>query len=170
MTPARCATVSWTVRLNDTAAGPHPRRRQRRSEDPRQGQGAGENGGPAGDVYVLVHVRPHPVFGRSGDNVTVTVPVTYPEAALGAEIQVPTLTGTPVRLKLAPGTKNGQVLRVRNRGAVKSGDTRGDMLVTVEVTVPGELPDAAKDALRAYQSVAPEADPRAVLFTQAARS
>ena len=132
--------------------------------------GPGENGGPAGDVYVLVHVRPHPVFGRSGDNVTVTVPVTYPEAALGAEIQVPTLTGTPVRLKLAPGTKNGQVLRVRNRGAVKSGDTRGDMLVTVEVTVPGELPDAAKDALRAYQSVAPEADPRAVLFTQAARS
>lgn len=130
----------------------------------------GENGGAAGDLYVLVHVRSHPVFGRSGENVTVTVPVTYPEAALGAEIQVPTLTGGPVRLKLAPGTKNGQVLRVRDRGVIKPNGDKGDLLVTVEVTVPQALPGEAKDALRAYQAVAPEADPRALLFTQAAGS
>jgi molecular chaperone DnaJ len=129
---------------------------------------AGENGGAAGDLYVLVRVRPHPVFGRSGEHVTVTVPVTYPEAALGAEIQVPTLTGGPVRLKLAPGTRNGQVLRVRNRGVVKKNGDRGDMLVTVEVTVPRHLAPEAEQALRAYQAAAPEHDPREKLCAEAA--
>ncbi|WP_028709252.1 molecular chaperone DnaJ [Propionicicella superfundia] len=129
--------------------------------------GPGDNGGSAGDLYVLVHVRPHPVFGRSGENVTITVPVTYPEAALGAEIEVPTLSGGPVRLKLAAGTRNGQVLRVRGRGVAKKNGERGDLLVTIDVTVPHHLTDEARDALRAYEAAAPEGDPRARLFAEA---
>ena len=69
--------------------------------------GAGENGGAAGDLYVTVHVRSHPIFGRKGDNLTLTAPVTFQEAALGAEIEVPTLGGPPVKLRLSPGTPNG---------------------------------------------------------------
>jgi molecular chaperone DnaJ len=128
--------------------------------------GPGENGGASGDLYVLVHVSPHPVFGRQGDNVTVTVPVTFAEAALGANIEVPTLTGNPVTLKLAPGTKNGQVLRVRNRGVAKKGG-RGDLLVTVEVTVPTRLSPEARVALEAYQAAVAEPDPRRALFAKA---
>ena len=77
--------------------------------------GAGENGGAAGDLYVIVHVRPHPIFGRKGDNLTLTAPVTFQEAALGAEIEVPTLGGQPVKLRLSPGTPNGRTLRVRGK-------------------------------------------------------
>lgn len=124
--------------------------------------GAGENGGAAGDLYVLVHVRDHPLFGRSGDNLTITVPVTFVEAALGAEIEVPTLTGASVRLKLAPGTPNGRTLRVRGRGVQKSSG-HGDLLVTVEVQVPQQLGPEAQDALRAYAVSAAEPNPRASL-------
>ena len=81
----------------------------------------GERGGPAGDLFVIVHVRPHPLFGRSGDNLTLTVPVSFAEAALGGEIRVPTLGGAPVTLKLPPGTSNGRTLRVRGRGADPQG-------------------------------------------------
>ena len=77
--------------------------------------GAGENGGAAGDLYVIVHVRPHPIFGRKGDNLTLTAPVTFQEAALGAEIEVPTLGGQAVKLRLLPGTPNGRTLRVRGK-------------------------------------------------------
>ena len=79
-----------------------------------KGKGApGENGGPAGDLFVTVHVRQHPLFGRKGDNLTLTAPVTFDEAALGAEIKVPTLTGVPVTLRIPAGTPNGRVFRVR---------------------------------------------------------
>ncbi len=120
----------------------------------------GERGGPAGDLYVLVHVRPHPVFGRSGDNLTVTVPVTFPEAALGAEIKAPTLGGPPVTLRLPPGTANGRTLRVRGRGATRKDGTRGDLLVTVQIAVPATLDGKAREALEAYQEATAGDDPR----------
>ncbi len=125
--------------------------------------GAGENSGASGDLYVLVHVRPHKVFGRKGDHLTVTVPVTFAEAALGAEISVPTLDDGPVRLKVPAGTPNGRTFRVRGRG-VKGGATDGDLLVTVEVEVPTHLSDEARAALADYQEKAGGGDPRAALF------
>ncbi len=124
--------------------------------------GAGENSGAAGDLYVLVHVTPHPIFGRSGDALTVTVPITYSEAALGAEIDVPTLVGASVRLRVPAGTPNGRTFRVKGRGVGKAGDA-GDMLVTVDVQVPAQLSDQAKAALAEYQRLAAEPNPRAYL-------
>jgi molecular chaperone DnaJ len=105
--------------------------------------GAGRNGGPAGDLYVVVHVGSHAVFGRKGRDLTVTVPVTYPELALGATVSVPTL-GKPVTLKVPPGSKSGRILRVRGRGVpVTKG--HGDLLATLEVVVPA-APDAEQVA------------------------
>ncbi|MFJ6798338.1 molecular chaperone DnaJ [Streptomyces sp. NPDC091268] len=133
-----------------------------------RGKGApGERGGPAGDLYVVVHVDPHPVFGRKDDNLTVTVPVTFAEAALGAEIKVPTLNGPPVTLKLPPGTPGGRTMRARGKGAVRKDGTRGDLLVTVEVTVPAALSDKAREALEMYRDATGEQDPRAALFESA---
>lgn len=133
-----------------------------------RGKGApGERGGPAGDLYVVVHVGGHPVFGRRDDNLTVTVPVTYPEAALGGEIRVPTLGGPPVTLKLPPGTPNGRTMRARGKGAVRKDGSRGDLLVTVEVRVPKDLPGKARDALEAYREATADEDPRAELFQAA---
>jgi molecular chaperone DnaJ len=130
-----------------------------------RGKGAsGEGGGPNGDLYVLVHVDRHPVFGRSQDNLTVTAPVTIDEAALGSQIKVPTLGGAPVTLKLPPGTPNGRVFRVRGRGVTRKDGTRGDLLVTVEVVVPAELSTEAKAALEAYRSARGDQDPRSGLF------
>lgn len=125
--------------------------------------GTGENGGAAGDLYVTVHVTPHPVFGRQGNALTVTVPVTYGEAALGAEIDVPTLADGSVRLRIPAGTPNGRTFRVRGRGVGKAGSA-GDMLVTIEIEVPSQLSDEAKAALATYQKLAAEPDPRAHLL------
>ncbi|HEU5034607.1 MAG TPA: molecular chaperone DnaJ [Mycobacteriales bacterium] len=127
----------------------------------------GDRGGPAGDVVVLVHVRSHEVFGRKGDNLTLTLPVTFPEAALGATVKVPTLDGPPVTVKIPAGTTNGRTLRVRGKGAHKRDGSRGDLLVTVEVAVPQQLSDAAKDALTSYAEAQPD-DPRAHLTAMAA--
>ncbi|MEV5987129.1 molecular chaperone DnaJ [Streptomyces sp. NPDC052051] len=133
-----------------------------------RGKGApGERGGPAGDLYVVVHVNAHPVFGRKGDNLTVTVPVTFAEAALGAEIQVPTLGGPPVRLKLPEGTPNGRTMRARGKGAARTDGTRGDLLVTVEVSVPKDLSGKAREALEAYREATAGEDPRSELFQAA---
>jgi molecular chaperone DnaJ len=127
----------------------------------------GDNGGPAGDLFVVVHVTPHPVFNRRGDHVTVTVPVTFPEAALGAEIPVPTLDGQ-VTLKVPPGTASGRTFRVKGRGVPKPNGTAGDLLVTVEVTVPQKLSGKAR---KAVETLAAEdgADPRARLFAEVSR-
>ncbi|MFE2926485.1 molecular chaperone DnaJ [Streptomyces goshikiensis] len=127
----------------------------------------GERGGPAGDLYVVVHVDTHPVFGRKGDNLTVTVPVDFAEAALGAEIRVPTLNGPSVTLKLPPGTPGGRTMRARGKGAVRKDGTRGDLLVTVEVAVPAELSDKAREALEMYRVATESQDPRAALFESA---
>ncbi|GIH46228.1 molecular chaperone DnaJ [Microbispora rosea] len=133
-----------------------------------KGKGApGENGGPAGDLYVLVHVKPHPVFGRSGENLTVTVPVTFPEAALGAEIKVPTLRGMPVTLRIPEGTPNGRTFRVRGRGAPRKDGTKGDLLVTVQVTVPQTLDDKARAALEEFRNATEGQDLREELIKQA---
>ncbi|MEU6407930.1 molecular chaperone DnaJ [Microbispora sp. NPDC046933] len=133
-----------------------------------KGKGApGENGGPAGDLYVLVHVKPHPVFGRSGENLTVTVPVTFPEAALGAEIKVPTLRGMPVTLRIPEGTPNGRTFRVRGRGASRKDGTKGDLLVTVQVTVPQNLDDKARAALEEFRNATEGQDLREELIKQA---
>ncbi|MFC4495830.1 molecular chaperone DnaJ [Streptomyces ovatisporus] len=133
-----------------------------------RGKGApGERGGPAGDLYVIVHVDRHPVFGRRGDNLTVTVPVTYPEAALGGEIKVPTLGGPPVTLKLPPGTPSGRTMRARGKGAVRKDGTRGDLLVTIDVSVPKDLSDKAKGILESYREATAAEDPRAQLFKAA---
>ncbi|MFD3542196.1 molecular chaperone DnaJ [Streptomyces sp. NPDC058662] len=133
-----------------------------------RGKGApGERGGPGGDLYVVVHVDSHPVFGRKDDNLTVTVPVTFTEAALGADIKVPTLNGPSVTLKLPPGTPNGRTMRARGKGAVRKDGTRGDLLVTVEVAVPTELSDKAREALETYREATESEDPRSALFESA---
>lgn len=129
-----------------------------------KGKGApGESGGPAGDLFVNVRVAADPLFGRKGDHLTLTVPVSFDEAALGAEITVPTLAGAPVTLRIAPGTPTGRVLRVRGRGAPTKGDGRGDLLVTVEVQVPTALDDAALAAVQAYRDATAGQNPRAHL-------
>jgi molecular chaperone DnaJ len=123
------------------------------------GRGApGDRGGPAGDLLVLVHVTPHKVFGRKGDHLTLTLPVTYPEAALGADVSVPTLDG-PVTLRLPAGTANGRTFRVKARGVPRKTGDAGDLLVTVEVAVPQKLSGPAKSALEAYAAAATD-DPR----------
>lgn len=133
-----------------------------------RGKGApGERGGPAGDLYVVVHVEAHPVFARKGDNLTVTVPVTFSEAALGAAVRVPTLGGPPVTLKLPAGTPNGRTMRARGKGAVRKDGTRGDLLVTVEVSVPQDLDERAREALESYRDATAGEDPRAALFEAA---
>lgn len=124
------------------------------------------NGGPSGDLIVTVRVKPHPVFTRDGANLRVTVPVTFTEAALGATISVPTLGGEPVKLKIHPGIPNGRVLRIKGRG-VDAGNTRGDLLATVEVAVPSHLSEKAKKALQEFEEVMPKDDPRADLLQRA---
>jgi molecular chaperone DnaJ len=130
-----------------------------------KGKGApGENGGPAGDLFVVVHVAGHPIFGRSGDSLTVTVPVAFDEAALGAEVAVPTLGGGRVTVKLPPGTPNGRTFRVRGKGAPRKNGTRGDLLVTVEVQVPAQLSEEARAAVEAYRAATTGGELRSRLF------
>ncbi|HSN05939.1 MAG TPA: molecular chaperone DnaJ [Candidatus Angelobacter sp.] len=133
-----------------------------------RGKGApGEHGGEPGDLIVGVVVTPHPVFGRDGDNLTVTVPVTFPEAALGADIAVPVPRGGTVRLRLAEGTQSGRVMRVRGKGVRRKDGTQGDLLVTVEVAVPQRLSGEAKEALASYAAATNGHDPRAELVARA---
>ena len=112
--------------------------------------GPGSGGGPAGDLLVTVHVTRHPVFGRKGRNLTLTLPLTFDEAALGATVRVPTLLDAPVTLKVPPGSQNGRTLRVRGKGVPSKNGDRGDLLVALEVAVPQHLNAAAEKALRAY--------------------
>ncbi len=120
--------------------------------------GEGERGGPAGDLLVNVHVTPHPFLGRKDDHLTIHVPITFPEAVLGANVSVPTLDG-PVTVKIPPGTASGRTLRVRGRGVPGKG---GDLLVTVEVAVPRKISNEARKHLEAFAAASPD-DPRASL-------
>jgi molecular chaperone DnaJ len=104
-------------------------------------------------------VTPHPVFGRTGNDLTLKVPVTFSEVALGTTLEVPTLDGK-VALRVPPGTASGRVLRVRGKGIVRRDGQAGDLLVTLQVAVPAKLDDAAKAALEAYASATATQDPR----------
>jgi molecular chaperone DnaJ len=128
---------------------------------PGQGE-AGLRGAPSGDLYVTVHVRPDRVFGRDGDDLTITVPVSFAELALGTTLSVPTLEGK-VGVRVPKGTADGRILRVRGRGVQKRGGGNGDLLVTVKVAVPPNLEGAALEALEKYAAAerASGFDPRA---------
>ncbi|WP_430591949.1 DnaJ C-terminal domain-containing protein [Humidisolicoccus flavus] len=132
-------------------------------------RGKGEpspDGGESGDLILSVKVGAHPVFTMEGENLRVNVPVTFAEAALGATIEVPTLEGGTVRLKVAPGTPNGRVLRVKGKG-VHAARATGDLLATVQIAVPTHLPNAAKEALEQFQQAMPSENPREALIAQA---
>lgn len=124
--------------------------------------GPGERGGPGGDLLVTVRVTPHAVFGRREDHLTVTVPVSFAEAALGTQVRLPTLDG-PVTVKVPAGTSSGRTLRVRGRGVKGKGGSAGDLLVTVQVVVPQRLTADARAALEAYAAATDGDDPRAHL-------
>jgi molecular chaperone DnaJ len=117
----------------------------------------GGAGGAAGDLFVDVHVKPHEMFGRKGDDLTIDVPVTFPEATLGAHIQVPTLHG-PVTLKVPAGTPSGKTFRLRGKGGPKKGG-HGDLLATVVIDVPGKLSREQKKLVEQLQA-ATEESPR----------
>ena len=120
------------------------------------------NNGPAGDLFVECRVMPHKIFERDGDNLTVKVPVTYPEAVLGADILVPTLDGVPVTLRLKPGTQSGSRHRVKGKGIPAAKHT-GDLIVTVEVVVPKSLSKEERATVEKLAEIA-EGTPRAGMF------
>jgi molecular chaperone DnaJ len=129
--------------------------------------GQGENGGPAGDLFVTVKVTPHRLFGRKDDNLTLDVPVSFDEAALGADVKIPTLGGAPVTLKIPAGTPNGRTFRVRGRGAKKKDGTNGDLLATVQVQVPATLNEGARKAVEDFRVATEGSTLRSNLFDQA---
>ncbi|MDG9678850.1 molecular chaperone DnaJ [Micromonospora sp. DH14] len=116
----------------------------------------GERGGPAGDLFVHVKVRPDELFGRTGDDLTLSVPVTFAEAVLGTDLRVPTLDGA-VTLRVPPGTPSGRVLRARGKGVVRRDGQAGDLLVTLDVVVPARLSDEARTALESFAEQTPPA-------------
>ena len=130
-----------------------------------KGKGSPGEAGP-GDLFIQLHVKPHPIFGRKGENLTLTLPVTFAEAALGADIKVPTLSGDDVTVRIAPGTPNGRTLRVKGRGVTK-GSTTGDLLVTVEVQVPQRVDGKALDALKKFAEETASEDVRSDFATKA---
>ena len=130
-----------------------------------KGKGAQGEAGP-GDLFIQLHVKPPPIFSRKGENLTITLPVTFAEAALGADIKVPTMAGDDVTVRIAPGTPNGRTLRVKGRGIVK-GSTTGDLLVTVEVQVPQRVDGKALDALKVFAEETASEDVRADFTTKA---
>jgi molecular chaperone DnaJ len=111
-------------------------------------------------------VKPHAVFSRDGNNLRLSVPVTFAEAVLGATITVPTLGGDPVKLKVAPNTPNGRVLRVKGKGVTTAKGT-GDLLATVEVLVPTHISEKAAKALKEFEEALPDEDPRQDLLNRA---
>jgi len=127
---------------------------------PAKGQ-AGSLGGPSGDLYIITRVEAHPYFRRQGDNIYCTVPITIPEAALGARIEVPTVDGK-AKLRIPPGTHSGQKFRLRERGApsLRAGGVRGDQFVEVKITLPKVISEETKELLQRYARHNPE-NPRA---------
>ena len=121
-----------------------------------KGRGAPGAAGP-GDLFVIIHVTKHPVFTRDEDNLLMTLPVTFAEAALGADITVPTIDGEEVKVRLAPGTQNGKTLRVKGRGVSRNHQT-GDLLITISVTVPQRVDGKAKKALEDFAATMKDDD------------
>ncbi|MFG3698780.1 molecular chaperone DnaJ [Micromonospora sp. NPDC047620] len=116
----------------------------------------GARGGPAGDLFVHVKVRPDELFGRTGDDLTLTVPITFAEAVLGTDLRVPTLDGA-VTLRVPPGTPSGRILRARGKGVVRRDGQAGDLLVTLDVVVPARVSDEARTALESFAAQTPPA-------------
>lgn len=128
-----------------------------------RGKGApGMRGGPAGDLLVRLRIDRHPIFARRGDDLTLRLPVSFTEAALGAKVAVPTLNG-PVTLKVPAGTPSGKTFRIRKEGVQRDRGRPGDLLVTVEVTVPNKLPKNAKKMLEEFRDLYETDDPRSNL-------
>ena len=127
---------------------------------------AGTRGGPRGNLYIITKVSEHPFFGRKGDDIYTTIPVTLSEAALGAKVEVPTIDGARALLKIPPGTPSGQKFRLREKGvtSLKTGK-RGDQYVEVRVHVPKIADERSKEILREFTRLNPE-DPRAELYKQ----
>ena len=130
-----------------------------------KGKGSKGEAGP-GDLFILLHVKPHAIFSRKGENIALTVPVTFTEATLGGDIKVPTLAGDEVTLRIAPGTSNGRVLRVKGRGITK-GTTVGDLLVTIEVQVPQRVEGEALEVLKKYAEITADQEVRKEFNTKA---
>ena len=130
-----------------------------------KGKGSAGEAGP-GDLFIQLHVKPHPIFSRKGENLVITLPVTFAEAALGADIKVPTMAGDDVTVRIAPGTPNGRTLRVKGRGITK-GSTTGDLLVTVEVQVPQRVEGKALDALKTFAEETASEDVRSEFASKA---
>lgn len=131
--------------------------------------GEGERGAERGDLFLIVHVEADPVFGRDGDNLTVDLPVSVAEATLGATVAVPTLDGSRVKVRIAPGTPSGRVLRVKGHGVAKKSG-HGDLLAKVSVVVPTHLSDAARAAIETLAAETADIDPRAELYARAGAS
>jgi molecular chaperone DnaJ len=123
-----------------------------------KGKGAPGEAGP-GDLFIQLHVKPHSVFSRKAENLLLTLPVTFVEATLGADIKVPTLDGEEVTVRLAPGTPNGRTLRVKGRG-IKKGSVIGDLLATIDVQVPQKIEGAASEALKKFAEATASHDVR----------
>jgi molecular chaperone DnaJ len=130
-----------------------------------KGKGAAGEAGP-GDLFILLHVKPHPIFSRKAENLLVTLPITFTEAALGADVKVPVMSGEEVTVRIAPGTPNGRTLRVKGRGITKGSHT-GDLLVTVDVQVPQRVDGKALEALRIFAEETAGEDVRAELAAKA---
>lgn len=130
-----------------------------------KGKGAPGEAGP-GDLFILLHVKPHPIFSRKAENLLVTLPITFTEAALGADVKVPVMSGEEVTVRIAPGTPNGRTLRVKGRGITKGSHT-GDLLVTVDVQVPQRVDGKALEALKSFAEATAGEDVRAELAAKA---
>ncbi len=125
---------------------------------------AGTEGAPSGDLYLIMKVGANPIFTRAGDDITLRIPVTVAEAALGAKVEVPTIDGR-AQLRIPPGTQGGQRLRMRERGVPSASveGKRGDQIVTVEVTIPQLRDERSKEILREFAKLNPD-DPREGIF------
>ncbi len=130
-----------------------------------KGKGAPGEAGP-GDLFIELNVKPHAIFSRKGENLTLTLPVTFAEAALGADLKVPTLSGDDVTVRLAAGTPTGRVLRVKGRG-IKKGAVTGDLLITIEVQVPRALEGKALEAIKTFAQATAQEDVRAEFVAKA---
>lgn len=129
---------------------------------------AGVQGGPPGDLILTVHVGKHPVFTMEGNNLRMNLPVSFDEAVFGATVEVPTLSGERVKVKVPPGTSSGTTLRVKGKGIAAKNGT-GDLLVRIDVHVPTKLNKAAREALQAFALETAKEDPREKLYEDAAR-
>ena len=132
-----------------------------------KGKGAPGEAGP-GDLFILLHVKAHPIFSRKAENIVLSLPVTFVEATLGADIKVPTLDGEEVTVRLAPGTPNGRTLRVKGRG-IKKGSVTGDLLATIDVQVPQKIEGEASEALKKFAEATASHDVRMEFRTKASQ-